>query len=76
MRDSTKLAKVSCEDAMIVTGSFGSVYKIRRKSDGMIMVWKEIFYERMSERERQQLVGEVKILQQLSHPNIVKYYDK
>jgi hypothetical protein len=37
---------------MMIKGSFGSVYKIRRKSDGMIMVWKEIFYERMSERER------------------------
>jgi hypothetical protein len=46
----------------ISLGSFGSVYKIKRKSDGVIMVWKEIFYERMSERERQQLVGEVKIL--------------
>ena len=57
-------------------GSFGNVYKIRRKSDGQVLVWKELDYGRMSERERHQVVGEVNILKQLSHPNIVKYYDK
>jgi serine/threonine protein kinase len=57
-------------------GSYGSVYKIKRKVDGQILVWKELDYGRMSEREKQQVVAEVNILNQLSHPNIVKYYDK
>ena len=57
-------------------GSYGSVYKIKRKVDGKILVWKELDYGRMSEREKQQVVAEVNILRQLDHPNIVKYFDK
>jgi serine/threonine protein kinase len=30
----------------------------------------------MSEKEKQMLVSEVNILRELSHPNIVKYYDR
>jgi serine/threonine protein kinase len=30
----------------------------------------------MSEKEKQQIVSEVNILRGLSHPNIVKYYDR
>lgn len=61
---------------LIGSGSYGSVYKIKRKSDGKILVWKELDYGRMSEREKAQVVAEVNILRQLDHPNIVKYYDK
>ena len=57
-------------------GSFGIVSKIRRKSDGRILVWKELNYGKMSEKEKQQLVSEVNILRELRHPNIVKYYDR
>ena len=57
-------------------GSYGSVYKIKRKVDGKILVWKELDYGRMSEREKQQVVAEVNSLRQLDHPNIVKYFDK
>ena len=60
----------------IGTGSFGSVYKIRRKSDLKVLVWKEINYGIMSEKEKQQLVAEVNILRELRHPNIVRYYDR
>jgi NIMA (never in mitosis gene a)-related kinase 2 len=42
----------------------------------MFLVWKELDYGRMSEREKQQVVCEVNVLSQLNHPNIVKYYDK
>lgn len=57
-------------------GSFGSVYKIRRKSDNMELVWKELDYGRMSENERKQVVSEINILSSLNHPTIVKYLGK
>ncbi|KYR02514.1 protein serine/threonine kinase [Tieghemostelium lacteum] len=57
-------------------GSFGSVSKIKRKSDGKILVWKEICYAHMEEKEKQLLVNEVNILQKLKHANIVRCYDR
>ena len=39
-------------------------------------MWKELNYGRMSEKEKQQLVLEVNILRELTHPNIVKYNDR
>ena len=32
----------------LVTGSFGKVFKIRRKVDGKILVCKELYYGKMS----------------------------
>ena len=40
------------------------------------MVWKELNYGRMNEKEKQQIVAEVNILRELKHPNIVRYYDR
>lgn len=57
-------------------GSFGVVSKIRRKADGKILVWKELDYGRMNEKEKQQLVVEVNILRELKHAHIVRYYDR
>ncbi|KAM9960090.1 hypothetical protein ACTFIW_009215 [Dictyostelium discoideum] len=57
-------------------GSFGVVSKIKRKEDGRVLVWKEICYENMQEKEKQLLVNEVNILQKLKHQNIVRYYDR
>lgn len=34
-------------------GSFGAVSKIKRKADGKILVWKELNYGKMSEKEKQ-----------------------
>jgi NIMA (never in mitosis gene a)-related kinase 2 len=61
---------------LIGTGSFGSVSKIKRKSDGHVMVWKEINFGRMSEKEKTQLVSEVNIIRELRNPFIVKYHDR
>lgn len=41
-----------------------------------MLVWKELNYGKMSEREKQMLVSEVNILRELQHPNIVRYYDR
>lgn len=57
-------------------GTFGSVWKVRRKSDERILVWKELDYGSMTNKEKQQLVSEVNILRDLKHPNIVRYYDR
>ena len=60
----------------IGSGSFGIVRKIRRKSDGKILVWKELNYGKMSEKEKQLVVSEVNILRELRNPFIVRYYDR
>ena len=33
-------------------GSFGVVSKVKRKSDGRVLVWKELNYGRMNEKEK------------------------
>ncbi|KPP61669.1 serine/threonine-protein kinase Nek2-like [Scleropages formosus] len=60
----------------IGSGSFGQCQKIRRKSDGKILVWKVLDYGAMAEAEKQMLVSEVNLLRELKHPNIVRYYDR
>ena len=40
------------------------------------LVWKELDYGQMCEREKQMLVSEVNILREFRHPNIVRYYDR
>ena len=57
-------------------GSFGKVSKVRRVSDGRILVWKELDYGKMNDKEKQQIVAEVNILRDLNHPNIVRFYDR
>ncbi|KEY73113.1 hypothetical protein S7711_04865 [Stachybotrys chartarum IBT 7711] len=57
-------------------GSFGIIRKVRRKADGFIMCRKEISYQRMSQKEREQLHAEFQILSHLRHPNIVAYYHR
>ncbi|XP_014900915.1 serine/threonine-protein kinase Nek2 [Poecilia latipinna] len=60
----------------IGSGSYGRCQKIRRNSDGKILVWKELDYGNMAESEKQMLVSEVNLLRELKHPNIVRYYDR
>jgi NIMA (never in mitosis gene a)-related kinase len=52
------------------------VQKVLRHTDGKVLVWKELNYGKMSEKEKQQIVSEVNILRELSHPHIVKYFDR
>ena len=62
--------------SLIGKGNFGSISKIRRISDGKILVWKELNYGKMDEKEKHHIVSEVNILRELHHPNIVKYHDR
>lgn len=58
---------------IIGRGSFGSIRKVRRKTDGRIYVRKEISYMSMNYNEIRQLASEFRILRELRHPNIVEY---
>ncbi|KAF6750277.1 other/NEK protein kinase [Ephemerocybe angulata] len=61
---------------VIGNGSFGIIRKVRRKADGLIFARKELNFERMSERDRKQIVAEVNILKDLHHEHIVGYHDR
>ncbi|KAF8547288.1 kinase-like protein [Imleria badia] len=61
---------------IIGNGSFGIIRKVRRKSDGLIFARKELNFERMSDRDRKQIVAEVNILKDLDHEHIVRYHDR
>lgn len=57
--------------AVLGRGGFGEVFKGRRASDGLLVAIKYLFSEKQSDR----FLKEAKILQQYSHPNLVKYVD-
>eukprot|EP00923_Selenidium_pygospionis_P051972 GHVN01089987.1.p1 GENE.GHVN01089987.1~~GHVN01089987.1.p1 ORF type:complete len:1184 (-),score=207.18 GHVN01089987.1:1616-5167(-) len=41
-----------------------------------VLVWKQLNYRKMPEKEKRQLQQEVRLLQELDHPNVVKYAGK
>ncbi|KAG5496085.1 hypothetical protein JKF63_02383 [Porcisia hertigi] len=57
-------------------GSFGSAILIKRKSDGLLFVVKEVGMSNMSRKEREEARHECTVLQQLQHPNIVRYVEQ
>ncbi|KAG5470835.1 hypothetical protein CUR178_02139 [Leishmania enriettii] len=57
-------------------GSFGSAILIKRKADGLLFVVKEVAMTRMSKKEREEARHECAVLQQLQHPNIVRYVEQ
>lgn len=56
-------------------GSFGVVYKVRRKIDKSIYVLKQINIAQMNTKLRKEALNEVKILASLDNPFIVKYFE-
>jgi len=59
---------------MVGQGSFATVYRGKRRSDSLAMAVKKIKINEMSNRMNK-LWSEIKIMKQLSHPNILKLYD-
>ena len=56
-------------------GSFGKAFLVRRVKDGNQCVMKMIDIHRMSEKEKREVVQEAKLLEALSHPNIVQFIE-
>eukprot|EP01028_Stygiella_incarcerata_P004689 TRINITY_DN203_c2_g5_i1.p1 TRINITY_DN203_c2_g5~~TRINITY_DN203_c2_g5_i1.p1 ORF type:complete len:408 (+),score=85.16 TRINITY_DN203_c2_g5_i1:240-1463(+) len=56
-------------------GSYGSVYKVIRHSDGKEYAMKEVKMKSMSLKEKEEAVNEIRILASIRHPNVVRYHE-
>jgi len=54
-------------------GAFSSVFKAKRISDGQVYAIKKVKMTKLSDREKQNAVNEVRILASINHPNIIGY---
>eukprot|EP00274_Cyanoptyche_gloeocystis_P007567 CAMPEP_0196660902 /NCGR_PEP_ID=MMETSP1086-20130531/41768_1 /TAXON_ID=77921 /ORGANISM="Cyanoptyche gloeocystis , Strain SAG4.97" /LENGTH=290 /DNA_ID=CAMNT_0041995543 /DNA_START=94 /DNA_END=963 /DNA_ORIENTATION=- len=67
-------AEYECGD-LLGKGKYSAVYQVTRLSDGVVFALKMIQIFSLSAQERQLCLNEVKLLQKLSHPNIIRYVD-
>ncbi|KAK9810092.1 hypothetical protein WJX72_004681 [[Myrmecia] bisecta] len=56
-------------------GSYGTVYRVKRLSDGGIYALKEADVKKMSQVERMDAVNEIRLLASVKHPNVIKYHE-
>lgn len=54
-------------------GAFSTVFKVKRISDGAEYAMKKVKMMKLSEREKQNALNEVRILASIQHPNIIAY---
>ena len=57
------------------SGSFGVVYKVRRKCDGLEYALKRIDLQNMRRMQVQDALNEVRLLASLHHPHIVRFQE-
>lgn len=57
------------------SGSFGTVYKVRRIIDDCLYVIKNVRIVELTYKEQSEAINEVQILAQLKSPYVVRYYD-
>ncbi|GFS81975.1 hypothetical protein NPIL_246651, partial [Nephila pilipes] len=61
-------------DKKIGKGQFSVVYKAKCKLDGKFVALKKVqIYEMMDSKARLDCMKEINLLQQLNHPNVIKY---
>ena len=78
-RDGAKVYDVYEKLQFLGEGSFGSVYKVKRKNSAreIIRALKEISKEKMclNEENSEEIRNEISVLKSLDHPNIMKIYE-
>ena len=57
------------------SGSFGTVFRVRRIIDDGVYVIKTVRIVELSYKEQTEAINEVQILAQLKSPYVVRYYD-
>lgn len=56
-------------------GKFAVVYRARKVGDDQVVALKRISVDMMNEKAREKCLKEVRLLQNLDHPNIIRYMD-
>ena len=56
-------------------GKFAIVYRALRRSDNLVVALKRINVDAIDEKARDKCLKEVRLLQSLDHPNIIRYMD-
>lgn len=54
-------------------GTYSTVYKVRRMSDGETYALKKVRMNILKEKEKHNALNEVRILASVKHPNIISY---
>ena len=54
-------------------GSFSEVYRVKRKSDGTVYAMKKVKMGKLSAKEKENSLNEVRILASVNHPNVIGY---
>jgi NIMA (never in mitosis gene a)-related kinase len=58
---------------MAGSGAYSTVMKVKRKSDEKVFDLKKVFLTKLSKKEKENALNEVRILASINHPNIVQY---
>ena len=54
-------------------GAYSSVYLVKRLEDGLIYALKKVKMGKLSDKEKENALNEVRILASVDHPSIIKY---
>ena len=54
-------------------GAYSEVYKVKRVSDGMVYALKKVKMGKLSTKEKENALNEVRILASVSHETVVAY---
>ena len=61
------------KEKVLGTGSFGSVYLVRRRQDNKIYALKTVNFEKLNKKEQENSLNEIRILSSVNHPNVIGY---
>jgi len=54
-------------------GSFSEVYRVTRKSDGAEYAMKKVKMGKLSAKEKENALNEIRILASINHPNVIGF---
>ena len=63
----------SLNSLLVGEGSFSEVYRVVRKSDSTVYALKKVKMVKLTQKEKENALNEVRILASINHPNVIGY---